>query len=136
MAAQDWIIVASAPAAPKRGKPRDPDRSLRALPMTSLWENVTVAAQAAPNYFGFGRQEWFFLLSVATACITGIAIAAIAMISGTVAKTQRTRLEAEMKREMLDRGMSADEIAKVIKATPPNDFLDRWADRQGRKEKT
>jgi hypothetical protein len=76
------------------------------------------------------------LLSVATACITGIAIAAIAMISGTVAKTQRTRLEAEMKREMLDCGMSADEIAKVIKATPPNDFLDRWADRQGRKEKT
>jgi hypothetical protein len=39
----------------------------------------------------------------------------------------RRRTEADLKREMLDRGMSVDEIVKVIEAAaPPEDAAGRW----------
>jgi hypothetical protein len=37
----------------------------------------------------------------------------------------------ELKREMLDRGMSADDIAKVIKATPSSGTAEAWASAWG-----
>jgi hypothetical protein len=56
-------------------------------------------------------------------CVTSVVIGLtalvfiIGLITHTVSKIHRTRLEAALKRELLDRGLSADEIAEVIAAT-------------------
>jgi hypothetical protein len=42
---------------------------------------------------------------------------AIGIISHTVQSIHHSRLESTLKRELLDRGLSVDEIAKVIAAT-------------------
>jgi hypothetical protein len=44
------------------------------------------------------------------------------------------RQDIDFKRELLDRGMSADEIARVVESSQPKDFLDRWAASCGRKK--
>ena len=41
-----------------------------------------------------------------------------AMIASAVYQMHKNRLEHALKRELLDRGMSADEIATVISSTP------------------
>jgi hypothetical protein len=44
-------------------------------------------------------------------------------------------VEAEMKRDMIERGMSADEIAKIIEAaSPPEDGTQRWIASWARKK--
>lgn len=45
-------------------------------------------------------------------------VATLTVITVTIYKMHRNRLEDALKRELLDRGMSADEIATVIRATP------------------
>jgi hypothetical protein len=42
----------------------------------------------------------------------------VIFISGTVYKIHKNRLEDALKRELLERGMNADEIATVIRAKP------------------
>jgi len=44
------------------------------------------------------------------------AVTAIAIISGVIYAIHKNRLEHALKRELLDRGMSADEIATVVRA--------------------
>lgn len=41
----------------------------------------------------------------------------VGLITHTIAKVHRTRLEATLKRELLDRGLSVEEITSVIAAT-------------------
>jgi hypothetical protein len=41
----------------------------------------------------------------------------IGFITYTIRSIHRSRLETELKRELLDRGLSVDEVAKVIQAT-------------------
>jgi hypothetical protein len=43
---------------------------------------------------------------------------AITIISGTIYKIHKNRLDDALKRELLERGMSAEEIATVIRAKP------------------
>jgi hypothetical protein len=56
-------------------------------------------------------------------CITSVVVGLTALVfivglvSHTIGKIHRTRLESALKRELLDRGLSADEIASVIAAT-------------------
>jgi hypothetical protein len=42
----------------------------------------------------------------------------ISVVACTVYKIHKNRLEDALKRELLDRGMSADEIAAVVQAKP------------------
>ena len=42
----------------------------------------------------------------------------VGLVSLTAYKIHRTRLETALKREMLERGMSAEEIAAVIRTRP------------------
>ena len=78
------------------------------------------------RFFGLDQDQRFVLLIVTIGCATAIIIAALGIVLGVVGATQRRRLEAELKREMLDRGLMPDEITKVIEATAPKDALDRW----------
>jgi hypothetical protein len=79
-------------------------------------------------------SQRFVLLLALIGCTTIAVISIVAVVSGTVQSMHRSRVEADLKRDMLDRGMPADEIARVIESTTPKDFLDRWASNQGAKK--
>jgi hypothetical protein len=89
----------------------------------------------AEFFFGLDEAKRFVLMIVAIGCVTGIVITAVTSVCGMVETFYRRRLEAEMKRDMLDRGMTAEEIARVIESAQPKDFLERWAAGQGKNKK-
>ena len=63
-----------------------------------------------------------------------IVITLICTIAGTVRKMRRDRLNDELKREMVERGISAEEIVQVIEAdTLPEDTVARWMATKGKK---
>jgi hypothetical protein len=69
----------------------------------------------------------FALIVVVIGCATGVICTLIGTISSTINSIHHRRVETDMKREMIDRGMSADEITKVIEAAmPPEDATQRW----------
>ena len=74
----------------------------------------------AESFLGFGSEQRFVLVIVALGCATGLIITLVCVISSAFSTAQQRRLELELKREMLDRGMSADEVAKVIETTVPD----------------
>jgi hypothetical protein len=89
------------------------------------------AAQAgdpwAATFFGLDPEKRFVLMIIGIGCATGILIALPSVVLNLVGNIQRHRLNMEFKREMLDRGMTADEISKVIESAPlPEDGLGRW----------
>jgi hypothetical protein len=65
------------------------------------------------------------LLLVVIGCATAIIISAVSMISGAVNMVHRRRTQAELKRDMLERGMSAEEITSVIESAPAGDAASR-----------
>lgn len=71
----------------------------------------------ADEMFGLDPSMRFSLLVIAIGCLTGVVITLACVIAVTMSKAQQRRVETELKREMLDRGMSADEVAKVINAS-------------------
>ena len=62
-------------------------------------------------------DERFALCVVAIIFGTALCVFTIGFISFTVRSIHRSRLETALKRELLDRGLAADEVAKVIQAT-------------------
>jgi hypothetical protein len=47
------------------------------------------------------------------------------VLGGMWKAVKEKQIEADLKRDMLDRGMSAEEIQQVIEASPQSGF-DRW----------
>ena len=45
-------------------------------------------------------------------------VGVIAIVSALIYRIHKNRLEVALKRELLDRGMSADEIATIVNARP------------------
>jgi hypothetical protein len=62
------------------------------------------------------RDEGTLLGALGILAGTGIAVTAI--VSGTWRKVRQTEDNNALKQSMLDRGMSADEIATVMRAAP------------------
>jgi hypothetical protein len=86
--------------------------------------------------FGLEKDERFVLLIIVVGCITGIILGSLGIISSLIGSIQKRRSEFDLKRDMLDRGMSADEISKVIEATPlPEDGVQRWIASWGGKKR-
>jgi|SRR5688572_7577087 len=78
-------------------------------------------------FFGLDPDKRFVLLIVAIGCSVGIILGTLGILSGMINSIHRRRVEANMKRDMIERGMSADEIAKIIESvTPPEDATQRW----------
>lgn len=88
----------------------------------------------ANTFFGLDAEKRFVLMIIAIGCATGVICTVVGCVSGAASTMHRHRLESELKREMLDRGMGADEIAKVVESAQPKDFLERWAASCGRKK--
>jgi hypothetical protein len=81
---------------------------------------------AGPS-FDFNSNQWFTLALVVIGCVTAAILGLAGIIANTIHAIHRRRIEENLKQDMLDRGMSADEIAKVIEsAAPPEDAAGRW----------
>jgi hypothetical protein len=108
--------------------------------MNTIFTGLLAAAVADTErqwsdlFFGLDQDQRFVLLIVAIGCVTGIIIATVGIISGAITTVHRRRHLADLKREMLDRGMPADEIARIVEASPPEDALSRWAACWGKKK--
>ena len=70
-------------------------------------------------------DERFALCVVAIIFGVTLAVFTIGIISLLVRSIHRSRVETALKRELLDRGLSVDEIAKVVKATAGGRSVDR-----------
>jgi hypothetical protein len=89
-----------------------------------LWEHDDPWTR---TFFGLGQGQRFVVIIVAIGCATAVLLGTFGIITSAINSVHRRRAEMELKREMIDRGMSADEIAKVIEsAAPPEDATQRW----------
>ena len=99
-----------------------------------------IAAMSEPwdgsMFSGMESEERFGLMLAGLGCVTGIIVSVAYFISSWTNSIHRRRIEAELKRDMLDRGMSADEIVKVIEASAPaEDVYLRAVDAWGKRKK-
>jgi len=62
------------------------------------------------------KQPDIFMTAIITAAITVVLV--VSIISFSVYRTQRNRLNDALKRDMLERGMSAEDIAEIVRAKP------------------
>ena len=85
------------------------------------------------KFLGLDGPQRFSLLIVGIGCLTGVIVTLACIISSVVSKAHQRRIEAELKREMLDRGMSAEEVARVIEATAPDEMASNLKAIYGRK---
>lgn len=77
------------------------------------------------------------ILIVAIGCGTGVILGVAGIIYSAVDSLHRRRTEIGLKREMIERGMSAEEIVKVIECAPPlEDATQRWIASWADKKKT
>ncbi|HEX4415927.1 MAG TPA: hypothetical protein VH107_20010 [Lacipirellulaceae bacterium] len=95
--------------------------------MNELLHNVLLADWFSDLTRDMDHDQRFVLVIVGIGCATGIVCALSTFILHTINSMHRRRVEAELKREMLDRGMSPSDIATVIEAAgPPEDGTQRW----------
>ncbi|MEN1681839.1 MAG: hypothetical protein AAGJ46_19840 [Planctomycetota bacterium] len=97
-------------------------------------ESAAAVAVSADRWgdlmFGFEPGQRFAFIIVMASLATGIILGMTGMFTGMTATIHRQKAEADLKREMLDRGMTAEEVARVIESAPPDNFLDRWASKK------
>src|SRR5262245_50749927 len=99
--------------------------------MFDLHSVVMLAAYAEDRWsnemFGLDANQRFVLLLTIIGCVTAVIISTVSIGFAWAKSLHRRRMEAELKRDMLDRGMSPDEITKVIEAALPlEDATSRW----------
>ena len=100
---------------------------------TVLQTTIAGAAAAATSdpwqahFMGLDQDQRFVILIIAIGCGTGVIISLVGILAGLAGGVHRRKMEADMKRDMLDRGMTAEDITKVIEAAPPpEDAVGRW----------
>lgn len=86
--------------------------------MIQLFSILGQAPQVNGLLDGIESNERFVLMIVALGCATGVLITLATVIGGCWSRIKDRQIEADLKRDMLDRGMTAEEIQKVIEATP------------------
>jgi hypothetical protein len=91
--------------------------------MSKAAESILVAGPS----FDFSSEQWFVIALVVISCATAVIISLAGITASVVSAVHRRRIEESLKQDMLDRGMTADEIVKVIEsAAPPEDATGRW----------
>ena len=77
------------------------------------------------SFFGLEGDERFVVILVAISCATAIIITFTCGAFGVWHSLRNKQIEADLKQDMLDRGMTAEEIEQVIEASP-KEGIDRW----------
>jgi hypothetical protein len=100
--------------------------------MNQSFSCLTLATNDAISsmFSGIDGGQRFVLIVVAIGCLTGLLITTVSLIVGLVQTIHRRRVEVDLKRELLDRGLGAEEIARIVESGQPQDFLERWASRK------
>src|SRR5262245_39919077 len=94
---------------------------------TLLFRIPLLADWLTQTFSDLNPNNRFALLVVLVGCATGVICTIVVFISSTINSMHHRRVEADMKRDMIERGMSAEEITKVIEAAmPPEDATQRW----------
>jgi hypothetical protein len=104
-----------------------------------LYDTTVFGIQSSSSFMqsfdGLEGEKKFLVMTIIAGCITGVLCTLIVFISSTITSIHKRRLEMDLKREMIDRGMTADEIVKVIEAAPPlEDGTQRWIASWGRRK--
>lgn len=106
--------------------------------MFSLSSCYPLLAQASDRwsdvFFGLDQEKRFVLMIIAIGCATGVICTVVGCVSGAATTIHRRRLDQELKQDLLDRGMTAEEVARVVESSQPKDFLERWAISCGKKK--
>lgn len=105
------------------------------LPLLLAQEAAVETDKWVDSFFGLDNDMRFVVLLVALGCVTAVIIVITATLAGVYTSVTRRRAEIELKQDMLDRGMSAEEIAEVIKAAPVEDAASRWVEGWKQKKK-
>jgi hypothetical protein len=90
--------------------------------MTDLLVSMILGASDdywTQEFFGLDADQRFVVILTAIGCATAVIITLAGIAYSWVDGMHRRRIEAELKRDMLDRGMSGEEIARVIESPPP-----------------
>jgi len=95
--------------------------------------NLLLGATSGWDLFtNFSPDQRFALVIIVVGCATAIIISTVGIVGAIVGATHKRRAEMDMKRELLDRGMNAEDISRIVESTPPQSFLERWAAAQGK----
>jgi hypothetical protein len=86
------------------------------------------------SFLGLDPDKRFVLMIVGIGCVMAAVIATIGILSGVADQMHRRRMEADMKRELLDRGLNVDEVVKIIRAAPETG-VSRWFSSWGKCDK-
>ena len=86
------------------------------------------------HFFGLDADERFVVILVVVSCVTAIIITLFCVALGVWNSVKNKQIEADLKQDMLDRGLSAEEIEQVIEARP-KEGVDRWVDMWTKKKK-
>jgi hypothetical protein len=78
-----------------------------------------VSDRLTEAFFALDQGQWFVLLMVAIGCAIPIILGLAGIIYSAVDSVHRRRLETELKRELVERGMTAEEIVRIVEATSP-----------------
>jgi hypothetical protein len=89
----------------------------------------------ADDFFGIDNEGRFVVILVVIGCTTAILISLGSVFAGVWHSIRHKQIEADLKQDMLDRGMSSEEIEQVIEARP-REGIDRWINSWGKRRKT
>jgi Tfp pilus assembly protein PilN len=86
-----------------------------------------VEADWAREFFGLEQEQRFVVLILGIIFATVLVIVLVGILSGAILAMHRRRDEGLLKRELIERGMSAEEITMIVEATAPRGWLEREA---------
>jgi hypothetical protein len=85
-----------------------------------------MSAPTSESFFeGFSPDQRFALIVIALSCAALLVLVLGGILAGVYSSLREKQIEADLKRDMLDRGMTIEEILQVIEAAPKSGF-DRW----------
>jgi hypothetical protein len=93
------------------------------IPIQLLLAQEAVSSETF--FSGFDSNQRFVIAIVGLSGAIFLILILGGVIAGVWSSFKEKQIEADLKRDMLDRGMTPDEIQKVIEATPRSGF-DKW----------
>lgn len=100
-----------------------------------LAQQEVAATQSTQYFFGINDPTHrFVVLLVCIGCLTLVSLIVFTAVATCWNSVRQKQIEAELKQDMLDRGMTAEEIEQVVKAQP-KEGLDHWMEVWAKKKR-
>ncbi len=104
------------------------------LPLLFARVPVTDADGLPTDFYGLDRDQRFVVILVVVSCVTLLLLVIGCVAAACWNAVRQREVEAELKQDMLDRGMNAEEIEQVVKAQP-KEGLDHWMEVWAKKKR-